>query len=82
MPRPKKSPRVRVQIIFEREQAKRLRTYCKKFDLEISQTVRWAVDRHLLESKQISDAIADVRPGPVVPYVGNALTIQPGDRVK
>jgi ACT domain-containing protein len=47
MPRPKKSPRVRVQIVFEREQAKRLRAYGKASDQEISRIVRLAVAMHL-----------------------------------
>jgi len=47
MPRPKKPPRVRLQIIFEREQAKRLRAFCKERDLEISQVVRRAVEAEL-----------------------------------
>ena len=47
MPRPKKPPRVRLQIIFEREQAKRLRAFCKARDFEISQVARAAVDRYI-----------------------------------
>lgn len=47
MPRPKKSPRVRVQIVFEREQARRLRAFCKARDQELSQVVRFAVGEHL-----------------------------------
>jgi post-segregation antitoxin (ccd killing protein) len=47
MPRPKKPPRVRVQIVFERGQAKQLREFCKARDLEISHVVRYAVGQHL-----------------------------------
>ena len=55
MPRPKKSPRVRVQIVFEREQAKRLRSYAKANDREISQIVRYAVEQHLVRC-ELDDA--------------------------
>ena len=47
MPRPKRSPRVRVQIVFERGQAKHLREFCKARDLEISHVVRFAVVDHI-----------------------------------
>jgi len=47
MPRPKKSPRVRVQIVFEAPQAKRLRAYAKHHDRDISQVIRFALDAYL-----------------------------------
>lgn len=47
MARPKKPPRVRMQIVFERDAAKRLRTFAKVNDTDISQVVRWAVKLHL-----------------------------------
>lgn len=47
MPRPKKPPRVRLQIVFERDQAKRLRSFCKDQDCEISSLVRRAVEVEL-----------------------------------
>ena len=47
MPRPKKSPRVRLQVVLERDQAARLRKFAKANDSDISQIVRWAVKLHL-----------------------------------
>lgn len=50
MPRPKKSPRVRLQIIVERDQAKKLRAFCKERDLDISHVVRRAIEVELVSS--------------------------------
>lgn len=50
MPRPKKSPRVRLQIVVERDQAKRLRHFCKERDLDISHVVRRAIEVELVSS--------------------------------
>ena len=58
MPRPKKPPRVRMQIVFERDAAKRLRAFAKARDNDISQVVRVAVSNHIMrmESKDLLDA--------------------------
>jgi hypothetical protein len=53
MPRPKKSPRVRVQIVFECEQARRLRVFAKANDRELSQIVRAATEVYLDRAEQI-----------------------------
>lgn len=52
MPRPKKPPRARLQIVFERGQAKALREFCKACDRDISQVVRLAVGEHLSRHAQ------------------------------
>jgi predicted transcriptional regulator len=58
MPRPKKSPRVRVQIVFENAQAKALRAYAKKTDRDISQVIRHALDAYL-DARILEQAVQD-----------------------
>lgn len=50
MPRPKKPPRVRLQIVVERDQARRLRAFCKERDFDISYVVRRAIETELLSA--------------------------------
>lgn len=53
MPRPKKSPRERLQISIKKETAKRLRAFAKRLDRDVSEVVDAAVTHVMDRYKEL-----------------------------
>lgn len=54
MPRPKKSPRVRLQIVLPKDADTQLRAYCKRRELDKSQVAAWAL-RYYIKAMENSE---------------------------